>query len=344
MISKIKEIYFSAKEKKSSLINKYLDYHNSKLIMPLIFAGLFYVIAICLALFTKHIFYFFNFMYIGTALGIGLFLNISLKKKYISWARRITQFMIGFYMLVFVGFILRENIQIEGFVLYLFSGIFTGAVLHYIIAKIIGPIVFNRGWCGWACWTAAILDVLPWKDPPRNREKKLEKLPYISFSLSMLVVLLIWFIIIDRNMEHVQKTALYGMIAGNLIYYILGVVLAFILKDNRAFCKYLCPIAVIMKVTARFSLLKIGFYRKRCTECGLCELKCPMNIKHMEYKNKGTRIFSTECILCCTCIDICPEKALNMKFRFDARLPEEQKTSEKSADKTFEENNQGENA
>ncbi len=34
--------------------------------------------------------------------------------------------------------------------------------------------------------------------------------------------------------------------------------MAFTLKDNRAFCKYVCPITVFLKATSRFSLLKIG--------------------------------------------------------------------------------------
>ena len=30
-------------------------------------------------------------------------------------------------------------------------------------------------------------------------------------------------------------------LAGNALYYIAGIALAFAFKDNRAFCKYLCP-------------------------------------------------------------------------------------------------------
>ena len=45
---------------------------------------------------------------------------------------------------------------------------------------------------------------------------------------------------------------------GNVLYYLVSISMAFILKDNRAFCKYVCPITVFLKATSRFSLLKIN--------------------------------------------------------------------------------------
>jgi hypothetical protein len=34
------------------------------------------------------------------------------------------------------------------------------AVVHYLIAKVFGPMLFGRIWCGWACWTVMVLDLL----------------------------------------------------------------------------------------------------------------------------------------------------------------------------------------
>ena len=57
-------------------------------------------------------------------------------------------------MLLYLGVISRENMQIEGFWYYLFLGTFEAATIHYAVAKIFGPLLFGRGWCGYACWTA----------------------------------------------------------------------------------------------------------------------------------------------------------------------------------------------
>lgn len=305
------------KEYIKNFIDKYFEFTRKNLVIPFLLLCLFYSIAVLLSLLKGKVFYLINFMYIGTALATGVFLSTSLKKTYSSWGRRIPQIMIGSYMLVFIGIILNENIQIEGFFIYLFSGVFTGSVLHYMIAKIIGPLVFNRGWCGWACWTAMVLDLFPYKEPKNGRTKKLEKLRYVSFFISLFLVVFIWFVLDKKDIYSTGKTQLYWLILGNVIYYTLGIYLAIIMGDNRAFCKYLCPIAVIMKITARFSLLKIHIQKRKCINCGLCEKKCPMNIRLLDYKKQNKRVLSTECILCNTCADVCPEKAILMIMKID---------------------------
>ena len=132
-----------------------------KIILPAILWLIFESIAVILWLTKKNLFYLFNFTYIGTSLAIGIIL---LQFRY-RHARRVAQLLVGTYMLVYLGLICNENMQIEGFWYYLFTGVFEAATIHYVVAKIFGPLVFGRGWCGYACWTAMILDLLPYKVP-----------------------------------------------------------------------------------------------------------------------------------------------------------------------------------
>ena len=48
-------------------------------------------------------------------------------------------------MLLYLGVISRDNMQIEGFWYYLFLGTFEAATIHYAVAKIFGPLLFGRG-------------------------------------------------------------------------------------------------------------------------------------------------------------------------------------------------------
>ena len=130
-----------------------------KYVPAFIFLAIFETIAITLWQTLDNIFYLFNFTYIGGFLFIGLCLYINKFKH----ARLVVQLGVGLYMLVYLGFISNENMQIEGFWYYLFLGIFEAATIHYAVAKILGPLFFGRGWCGYACWTAMILDLLPFK-------------------------------------------------------------------------------------------------------------------------------------------------------------------------------------
>ena len=128
---------------------------------PILMLAIFETIAVTLWLTKGNIFYLFNFSYIGCSIALGMFLFIRNHKH----TRRIVQLLVGTYMLIYLGLICGENMQIEGFWYYLFTGVFEAATIHYAVAKIFGPLIFGRGWCGYACWTAMVLDFLPYKVP-----------------------------------------------------------------------------------------------------------------------------------------------------------------------------------
>lgn len=74
-------------------------------------------------------------------------------------------------------------------------------------------------------------------------------------------------------------------------YYGLGVVLALVLTDNRAFCKCVCPVSVPMKAVGRLSLVKIDGDAGRCPEgCRTCIELCPMNIRVKDYLSAKKRV------------------------------------------------------
>ncbi len=290
-------------------------YELKNLRAPFILLLSFWTIAIVLWQTRGNIFYLFNFGYIGTAVGIGIGLYVVLPSKKKPSGRRFAQLLIGIYMLGFLGIIKMENMQLEGFFFYLLSGFFAGSVIHYMVAKIVGPILFGRGFCGWACWTAMVLDFLPYKRNKTGRiAAKWESLRYVHFGFSLLLFLVLWFLFQYRPIP-MGQAELVWLVGG--IYFASAIILAFTLKDNRAFCKYLCPITAILKVTSRFAFLKIEGDKEKCTQCGACNEVCPMDINIMEYVNKGERVLSTECIFCLTCTTVCPEGILDDTFKMD---------------------------
>lgn len=266
---------------------------------PIIMFLVFEIIAITLWLELDNLFYLFNFSYIGTCIAMGLFLNI----KRFRYARLVVQLGVGLYMLVYLGLICHENMMIEGFWYYLFLGVFQSAVIHYIVAKICGPFIFGRGWCGYACWTAMILDLLPYKIPQSSR-KKLGFIKYILFILSLTFVGTVLFL----RIPNLEKVMFWSFVIGNLLYYAVGIILAFLFKDNRAFCKYICPITVFLKPASYFSMLRVKCHKEKCINCGKCKKICPMNVDMIN--NDRKRINGTECILCTNCIVECSQKAL----------------------------------
>ena len=126
------------KKKKEKGINKGL----SRYLVSVLLFLLFETVAITLWLIKDNLFYLLNFSYIGTCLALGTAL-FTAEKRY---ARHFVQLAVGSYMLLYLGIISRENMQIEGFWYYLFLGVFEAATIHYAVAKIFGPLLFGRGW------------------------------------------------------------------------------------------------------------------------------------------------------------------------------------------------------
>ena len=129
-----------------------------KYIASLLLFLLFETVAITLWKAKGNLFYLLNFSYIGGCLALGTALFTAGKR----YARHFVQLAVGSYMLLYLGVISCENMQIEGFWYYLFLGVFEAATIHYAVAKIFGPLFFGRGWCWIFCLT----------NSRKNRERK----------------------------------------------------------------------------------------------------------------------------------------------------------------------------
>lgn len=84
--------------------------YKEKWLIPLGMWLVFEIVAVTLWLTKDNLFYLLNFSYIGSAIALGLLL-CQLNYRH---ARRIVQLLVGLYMLVYLGLICQENMQIEG--------------------------------------------------------------------------------------------------------------------------------------------------------------------------------------------------------------------------------------
>lgn len=268
----------------------------------LLMLAFFECVAVVLWWVSGDIFYLFNFSYIGVCLSVGLVLYT----RHLGQARRFVLLAVGLYMLVYLGIIEGENMQIEGFWYYLFLGVFQATTIHYAVAKIGGPFLFGRGWCGYACWTAMVLELLPYDRPRTHDRRRIGFIRYIVF-VSSLVFVGALFIFHVSDLGAIMSWA---FIVGNIVYYAVGVILAFVCKDNRAFCKYICPVTVFLKPASYLSVLRVKVDEELCTQCGRCTQVCPMDVE-VPRNDRGKRN-ATECILCMKCVEACPVKALHL--------------------------------
>ena len=124
------------------------------------------------------------------------------------------------------------------------------------------------------------------------------------FALSFIFVSVLFL----RGTGNIEKIIFIAFIVGNAVYYAVGIILALAFKDNRAFCKYICPVTVFLKPMSYFALFRVKCDKTKCVSCGKCRKVCPMNVDMTD--NSRRRENGTECILCMECSEICPKKAL----------------------------------
>jgi polyferredoxin len=256
--------------------------------------------------------FFFVFIPIGFSISLGLFINRSRP----DLGRKISLTLIAFDLLFFLGVLQHENLQIEETVIYLAyfinTGIFTRVLIHYAVAKVFGPLIFGRGYCGWACYTAALLEWLP-----INKNNKVpKKYTYIRFPILIISIVIPFLLIkngynyMDAHIRLPKTDQFIWFLFGNCIYYIIGILLAVIFQKKRAFCKICCPVSLVMKLPARISLVKIRSTENKCIECGKCNTVCPMDIDIKNHIKDNQKVLSSECILCRECVKNCPVKAI----------------------------------
>ena len=214
----------------------------------------------------------------------------------------------------------RVNLDLEGFFMLLFLGTAGAAIGHTLVTVILGPLFFGRFLCGWGCWRAMILELLPIRHSAGRRRGEWDLLPFLGLALSIGAAAALVFILGHHpggTPGAMHAGSLRAIVIGFAIYYAASIGLAFALRDQRAFCKYLCPSGLILGITSRLSILKMTSDGQLCNACGACSKVCPMDIDVAHFAALGQRVRSGQCILCQRCAHACPTLALRLAVSFD---------------------------
>ncbi len=261
------------------------------------------------------------FGYIGLFVGVGIGGYIALPDRHRPLARKMVIILLGSLLLLVAIVSDHGNMQIEGLFFAVLAGVGPYIVFHYALAKIIGPLFFGRIWCGWACWFGMVFDLLPYPYSHYRKTGKINWLRYLHFGFSLLLIAVLVFGF-GYSDGALGLTGLHWFLIGLLLYYVVGISMALIYKDNRAFCKYLCPISVPLKATTRLAVLRVSGTADKCENCEACVEMCPMNIRIKDYLTQGQRVTSTECIMCLTCINVCPHDSLTISAGLNVKSAE----------------------
>ncbi len=95
-------------------------------------------------------------------------------------------------------------------------------------------------------------------------------------------------------------------------YVVSGAILLGAVFLSVPFCRWLCPLAVVMNPFSRAAAGRVARDAASCADCGRCADACPMGIAvHREREIRAAR-----CTACLECVDACPKRgAGTLAFR-----------------------------
>jgi len=254
---------------------------------------------------------------LGLSLGpcVAAYVLVARKRK--QSLRRLILITGGLSILTY-SFTASANLDLEGFFQLVLEGVGGAAVGHTVITLVLGPVVGGRFLCGWGCWRAMVLELLPVGHGTGRRGGVWRVLPWAGLAVTFAAAAIGLFVFghhaggVPGSRERAGTLAIAGGVA---VYYVAAVGLAVVLKDQRAFCKYLCPSAAILRLTSRLALVKMTPDPALCNGCGACSRVCPMDIDVMAFAARGERVGTGQCILCQRCAHACPRDALGLTVR-----------------------------
>ena len=185
----------------------------------------------------------------------------------------------------------------------------------------LGVHYFGKGiYCGWICSCGALAETLGdthrHKMPhgPRWNRLNLVGQGILGITVLMLAVRILGWALpagnwADRLFEPVLETRykwtvdvfLAGVVGYGVYFWFSG----------RVWCRFLCPLAALMHLYARFSRFRILSDKKKCISCNQCTSVCHQGIDIMSFANKGVPMADPECVRCSACVAVCPTGVLS---------------------------------
>jgi ferredoxin-type protein NapH len=173
----------------------------------------------------------------------------------------------------------------------------------------------GRSFCGWVCPVGLITEL---GDKLRHRLGCGEStIPLATSRWSMVLVLLT---VAATGIPLFEVLSPIGIISRAIAFasfmpllLLAAILLVEIAVSRRVWCRSLCPLGGFYSALARFSPVRIGFIKDRCTYCGDCLHACPVEEVLAPSLERGAmQVTAGDCNRCLACVDICPTRALQI--------------------------------
>ncbi len=193
-------------------------------------------------------------------------------------------------------------------------------ILQTLVLIPLGIYFFGKGvYCGWICSCGALAETLgdthrqkmP-HGPLWNRMNMIGQ-GVLLVAVLLLAVRIVGWALPDGN----WADSIFEPMLKNPYKWFVDVFLAGVLGyglyfwfSGRVWCRFMCPLAALMHIYARFSRFAIVPDKKKCISCNVCTSVCHQGIDVMNFANKGLPMQDPQCVRCSACVQSCPTGVL----------------------------------
>ena len=210
------------------------------------------------------------------------------------------------------------------------QGILNASLVSFSL-MFLSSLFVGRLWCGWLCPAGGLGEVCL---TINDRKVTGRKIDWIKWAIWVpWLGIIAWAAIaaggyhtIDLLLDTQNGISVAGspdrpILFAYIIYYIvIGLFLALsLLAGRRAGCHTVCWMAPFMiggrrlRNLAAWPSLRLQADPLACKDCKTCTSNCPMSLDVNAMVQKGA-MENDECILCGSCVDGCPTKAIRYRF------------------------------
>ena len=192
-------------------------------------------------------------------------------------------------------------------------------------------LIGGRAFCSWACPVNIIADTASYLrkkieiDRVQLRQPASRSMRYWVLAMSLVISALMGVAAFEfiSPISMVHRGIIFGLGFGWAAMLIIFLFDLFVLKDG--WCGHVCPLGGFYSLLGKFSLIRVQYFKDKCTSCMECKAVCPEHqVLHMIDKESSS-VLSGECTNCARCIEVCNDDALGFSIR---KLADNKKTGE----------------
>ena len=182
--------------------------------------------------------------------------------------------------------------------------------LGWFLALIPATYLFGPVWCGWVCQLGAIQEFLFHQGVSRSKKRRSAPRARLAMGIKLVLTVsyAIWLLLTSVNLwERIDPfKSLFNLYASGTIAWLLLVsLLISSLWIFRPFCRFVCPVGLVVGLTGRLRGAAGITQPHDCRSCGSCPQTCPTGAIDTTCK-----LARASCIGCGACLYTTPKCAM----------------------------------